>query len=365
MPDEVETDDWARRASATSRRSATRSTTTRARTTCSRRSYDGIPFPPQPFSAARYAGFGDYYAVPDLGVATSIRSSSPTTQPTLEVPPPFPDTPQAAYYYVYTGPETLELHTRRRAPQLDTRRRPTSRPAAAPGPGATSRLQPAGASRTNFAIWYSFYRTRISPRSRARPAWPSRRSTTRKRVGFITVRAEGQRRPPAAINPLRYLPLGDFNPGPRPEGQVVRQAVRADAQRRLAGARRPGSGRPLLRRQGRRHQHGHAGDGRERPGPVHVPAELHDHDHRRLLERPDRVARPGALRRRPAARRHHQGRPAGRRSSATPYSPRPMWDGDAPTPSMSSPTRPTPTPTTSAASRAPIARRSSTSAKCR
>ena len=73
--------------------------------------YDGSLFPPQPFGAARYAGFGNYHAVPDLTV-TNLASQFVAYDPnTLEVPSPFPDTPQAAYYYVYTGPETLTFAT--------------------------------------------------------------------------------------------------------------------------------------------------------------------------------------------------------------------------------------------------------------
>ena len=41
--------------------------------------YDGTPFPVPSFTSAPYAGFGSYYAIPDLAPPTSARSSSPTT----------------------------------------------------------------------------------------------------------------------------------------------------------------------------------------------------------------------------------------------------------------------------------------------
>ena len=68
------------------------------------------------------------------------------------------------------------------------------------------------AEQQNFAIWYSYYRTRISLiKSAASLAFSPLNDT--KRIGFITMQPKSS--PSAAgINPLRFLPAGDFAPGP-------------------------------------------------------------------------------------------------------------------------------------------------------
>ncbi|HSC63021.1 MAG TPA: PilC/PilY family type IV pilus protein [Caldimonas sp.] len=171
--------------------------------------YDGSLFPAQPFSAARYAGFGSFHAVADLRVTNLNSEFVAYDAATLEVPSPFPDTPQAAYYYVYTGPETLSFAT---APctQVDT-----GVTKATPGGGLWTKvnvaLQPA-ADQDNFAIWYSYYRTRIALiKSAASLAFSPLNDT--KRIGFITMQPKSSVGA-AGINPLRFLPVGDFNPGP-------------------------------------------------------------------------------------------------------------------------------------------------------
>ena len=65
------------------------------------------------------------------------------------------------------------------------------------------------AQQTNFAIWYSFYRTRLAlTKSAASFAFAPINDT--RRVGFITVEPKDTPTS-AAINPIRYLPVGDFN----------------------------------------------------------------------------------------------------------------------------------------------------------
>ena len=171
--------------------------------------YDGSLFPLQPFAAARYAGFGNYHAVPDLTVKNLNSEFVAYDATTLEVPSPFPDTPQAAYYYVYTGPETLSFAT---APctQVDTGATNST-----PGGGTWTKVNVAAqsaAEKENFAIWYSYYRTRIALiKSAASLAFSPLNDT--KRIGFITMQPKSSVGA-AGINPLRFLPVGDFNPGP-------------------------------------------------------------------------------------------------------------------------------------------------------
>ena len=171
--------------------------------------YDGSLFPLQLFGSARYAGFGNYHAVPDLRVTNLNTEFVAYDATTLEVPSPFPDTPQAAYYYVYTGPETLSFAA---APctQVDT-----GATNATPGGGTWTKVNVAAQSaavKENFAIWYSYYRTRIALiKSAASLAFSPLNDT--KRIGFITMQPKTSVGA-AGINPLRFLPVGDFNPAP-------------------------------------------------------------------------------------------------------------------------------------------------------
>ena len=93
---------------------------------------------------------------------------------------------------------------------------------------------------------------------------------------------------------------------------MVRQAVRTASSGFVAHSRGPGPRRSSLRRQARRYQRRHD----RRSGAVLLPAELHHHDHRRLLECPGRVDGPGRwVHRRPGRhRRQDVGRPARRQS---------------------------------------------------
>ena len=166
--------------------------------------FDGTFFPQPAFNAAPYAGFGAYYAIPDLTV-TNLRNQFVAYDPSsLDVVSPFPDVPQRAYYYVYTGAQTLKFDA-----QPCTQHDGGATVAAIGGGTWTKTFPATAAEKDNFAIWYSFYRTRISLiKSAASLAFSPLNDT--KRVGFITVEpkdAPGA----AAINPIRYLPVGDFD----------------------------------------------------------------------------------------------------------------------------------------------------------
>ncbi len=180
--------------------------------------YDGTLFPVPSFSAARYAGFGDFYAVPDLSVEDLNTQFVSYDAATLEVPSPFPDPPQAAYYFDYSGAQTLTFAA---APCTDN---DTSLPSTAgvfpaTGGGTWTKVlvtsRPA-AEQQNFAIWYSFYRTRIALiKSAASLAFAPLNDT--KRIGFITVQPKASPGAPGiagvAPNWPRYLPIADFNAG--------------------------------------------------------------------------------------------------------------------------------------------------------
>ena len=175
--------------------------------------YDGTNFPAPSYTSAPYAGFGAYYTIPDLSVTDLSSQFIAFDDKTLEIAPPFPDTPQAGYYFIYTDsggvrPDKLNFAT---APCIDA------------DTGATRVASDGGtwtkvivntltvSDKQNFAIWYSYYRTRLSLiKSAASLAFAPLNDT--KRVGFITVQPKDT--PDAlTINPLRYMPIGDFNSG--------------------------------------------------------------------------------------------------------------------------------------------------------
>ena len=165
------------------------------------------PFAPVSFNNAPYAGYGAYYTIPD-GSTRDLRTQFIAYEnATIDIPTGFPDVPGPGYYYVYTGPEALG-YTSAPCRQFDTRA--ASIPT--PGGGLWTRYdvstQPI-AQQTNFAIWYSFYRTRLAlTKSAASLAFAPINDT--RRVGFITVEPKDLPTS-AAINPIRYLPIGDFN----------------------------------------------------------------------------------------------------------------------------------------------------------
>ena len=166
--------------------------------------FDGTFFPSPAFGAAPYAGFGSYYAVQDLSVTDLTSQFVAYDNTSLDVVSPFPDTPQYAYYYVYTGPQTLKFDA-----QPCTQHDGGATVAAIGGGTWTKTLPTSAADKTNFAIWYSYYRTRISLiKSAASLAFSPLNDT--KRVGFITVEPKDTPTS-AAINPVRYLAINDFD----------------------------------------------------------------------------------------------------------------------------------------------------------
>ncbi|HEY2558537.1 MAG TPA: PilC/PilY family type IV pilus protein [Caldimonas sp.] len=170
--------------------------------------YDGTPFPTPSYTAAPYAGFGAYYLIPDVSTTDLSSAFVAYDAVTLEVAPPFPDTPQSAYYFVYTGAQTLTFAT---APCTDN---DTGATRAATGGGTWTKVNVSTLSageKDNFAIWYSYYRTRLSLiKSAASLAFAPLNDT--KRVGFITVQPKTTPASPG-INGVRFLAIGDFNSG--------------------------------------------------------------------------------------------------------------------------------------------------------
>ncbi|MFS8082996.1 MAG: hypothetical protein ACMG51_06060, partial [Ginsengibacter sp.] len=171
---------------------------------------------------APYSGYVSFYAAPSVKDSTSTNLATsfsayewgegqihgplyaPTSGPSIGYAPA---TVGPAYYYIYAGPQTLRFDA---APcrQLDTN---ATVAAIGPGGGVWTRVDMTGesaAQQKNFAIWYSFYRTRLSlTKSAASLAFAPLDSS--KRVGFIAVEPKDDRND-VLINPARYLSIGDF-----------------------------------------------------------------------------------------------------------------------------------------------------------
>ena len=181
---------------------------------------DGTLFVTNPvFTAARYAGFGDFYATPDT-TTTDLSSQFQAYDLTSLQLSGNQDTKQPAYYFVHTGGTATTL-TYKSAPCTDpdvsstTLTASTGYSASDGGTwtkvivGATTGVGPNVDERQNFAIWYSYYRTRIGLiKSAASLAFTPLTDTFR--VGFITVQPKDHPTD-AAINPNKYLPVSDFN----------------------------------------------------------------------------------------------------------------------------------------------------------
>jgi hypothetical protein len=171
---------------------------------------DGSLFPTPSFTAARYAGYGDYFVVPDTST-TNLSTSFLPYEPgrTLSNTTAAAATAGAAYYYVYTGSQTLTFAN---SPCTDTDNLSGNNSKAASGGGTWTRVDvslSSTAEKANFAVWYTYYRTRISlTKSAASLAFTP--LTDSFRVGFLTVNPKNNPGD-ASINADRYLAINDFN----------------------------------------------------------------------------------------------------------------------------------------------------------
>ena len=182
---------------------------------------DGTLFTTSPnFNSAPYAGFVSYYA--------SAQQVSPNTD-LIDLSSHFQayditslqvagdqDALQAAYYFTYSGTVSPLSYAAAPCTDPDVSTPSTAGTFATTGGtwtkvivSATSGVAPHVDERQNFAIWYSYYRNRISLiKSAASLAFTPLSDSFR--VGFITVQPK-DRKTDASINPDKYLKIGDFN----------------------------------------------------------------------------------------------------------------------------------------------------------
>jgi Tfp pilus tip-associated adhesin PilY1 len=175
------------------------------------RNADKSPFATPVWPNAPYAGYGHLYVVPDatppVDLSTSFRAYDNAT---LQVPG-FPDTPQPAYYYRHSSGAKLPYDG------ADCRTPDTGISRNSNGSGtwtkvvvsATSGLAPDVDERSNFAIWYAYYRTRLAM-TKSATSLAFTPLTDTYRVGFITVQPM-QTTPANGINPDKYIAISDFD----------------------------------------------------------------------------------------------------------------------------------------------------------
>ena len=179
---------------------------------------DGSFFPTPLFNSAPFDAF-DILSTTTVNLATSFKAYDSTqanpTQWSVRTGGNT-DAAQAAYYYVHTGGTPITSYATPAC--LD------AEPGGAASDGGTwTRVDVAAATaavQQNFAIWYAYYRIRMSlTKSAASLAFTP--LTDSFRVGFITVNPKAvlnlttsrfEDAPTApAINPLKYLPIADFD----------------------------------------------------------------------------------------------------------------------------------------------------------
>ncbi len=169
------------------------------------------------FNAARYNYYSSDTSVVDL--RSAFQAFDANTRRIQGSAPGVNDTPQAAYYYLYSGTaaatasyktspctdaDTGAINTATTFPATDggtwTRKLVT----ATSGPGASDERQ-------NFAIWYTYYRTRLGL-MKSGIALAFAPLSSNYRVGFISMNptnAPGTADSP--VNASKYLALGDFD----------------------------------------------------------------------------------------------------------------------------------------------------------
>src|SRR5664280_640391 len=159
---------------------------------------DGSQFTAPVFANAPYDGYDN--TSPNVNLSAAFKAYDDVTLRTSG----YNDTPQAAYYYVKTG-GTVPIATYNSSPCLDS---DVNMTVTSSDSGTWTRVVVGAGEQANFAVWYSFYRTRILLiKSAASLAFTP--LTDSFRVGFITVKPKDNPTD-AAINSAKYLAIDDF-----------------------------------------------------------------------------------------------------------------------------------------------------------
>jgi type IV pilus assembly protein PilY1 len=158
---------------------------------------DGSDYAAPTFTAAWYNGYNT--GAGTVNLATSFKAYDPTTSFTN-----FDDTLQAAYYYRYTGAQTIPDFSNTTNTWY---KECNSAVGSSPGNAVFTKvtLTSASAEAQNFANWYSYYRTRmLMMKSGAGRAFNTIGSTYR--VGFTTINYTG-----TDTTNAEFLNISDFD----------------------------------------------------------------------------------------------------------------------------------------------------------
>ena len=191
----------------------------------------GNPLATPSFTAAPYSGYDASLGSTNLsssfqafyGVRSAVAPFARDPKSTLAnlttntSDPNYVDTPQLAYYYIFTpasgvAPSALSP-TGARCRDTDTLTgNLTTKPAAISG--TWTRYTVSAAQQANFAIWYTYYRTRILlAKSSVSLAFSP--LTDNYRVGFITVLPNDPLTAGSGVLSSKYLPIADFGAAQR------------------------------------------------------------------------------------------------------------------------------------------------------
>jgi Tfp pilus tip-associated adhesin PilY1 len=169
---------------------------------------DGTNLPTPSFTSARYNYYSTDTSTVDLSSAFQAYDNVTRARPETGAK----DQTQAAYYYVYSGTETL-TSTTLPCTQIDLGTAGQSSEVNTDGGGKWKRVIVSSTSgitsrpdeRQNFANWYVYYRTRMAM-AKSSLGLAFAPITSRYRVGFVTAN------PGAPVAADKYLAISDFTP---------------------------------------------------------------------------------------------------------------------------------------------------------
>ncbi len=170
------------------------------------RNADGTQYPTPSYTGARYDGFDSSSSLVNLSANFQAFDNN-TRQNAVGA-----DTPQAGYYYTHSSGASFVTAS---APctDVDTNvsKAATTSPTGVTGTWTRVVVNTlTAAQQQNFAIWYSYYRTRINlAKSAISLAFTP--LTDSYRVGFITVLPNAALDGSGSVSSSYYLPISDFN----------------------------------------------------------------------------------------------------------------------------------------------------------
>ncbi|RFO97567.1 hypothetical protein DIC66_06795 [Rhodoferax lacus] len=158
----------------------------------------GVNLATPTFTAARYNYYSTDTSTKNLGTQFQAYDNATRDRGNTEAN----DTPQAAYYYVYSGSEVLKATTLP-CTQPDVATKDQAAGFSTAGEGTWTRILVGASEQQNFANWYTYYRTRMAM-AKTSVGLAFAPITSRYRVGFVTAN------PGVPVAADKYLAIADF-----------------------------------------------------------------------------------------------------------------------------------------------------------